>query len=274
MPEEPRSRELAPSVLRDQLLKSCDHHYQEALSADNQHGDRRRVRDGLLAASAAIRSVDTDGAVGSYVHRLLVALEHERATFLAFDVDDPDHWRAGAVRTILRELEHTAGWLLPQIRSPAGGTILIARDLLDLLEGRLPLLGGLHARDSLAPLAASMDASGRVTGEALTADCPTNVSVEGTLDQFARQFGRAFAAGRSIRAAGIFFHGRAEDRTIRAAHTMEEANALVAWLQHESGQSVQAIMLYERLVNPDGSGRDGWRYGSPTFSQVAAFPVE
>ncbi len=102
MPEEPRSRELAPSVLRDQLLKSCDHHYQEALSADNQHGDRRRVRDGLLAASAAIRSVDTDGAVGSYVHRLLVALEHERATFLAFDVDDPDHWRAGAVRTILR----------------------------------------------------------------------------------------------------------------------------------------------------------------------------
>ena len=274
MSERPRFPELAPSVLRDQLLKSCQHHYNEALANDNQQGDRRRVRDGLLAARTAIESVEAEGALGSYVHRLILALEHERATFLAFDADDPDHWRAGAVRTILRELEHTAGWLLPTLPPPTGDTILVPREVLDLLESQMPLVRALHQRGSLAPLAASMNASGEIAGTALSSEGRTDVSVESTLHQFARTFGRVFAAGQSLKAAGIFFHGHAEDRIVRAAHTVREANALVAWLQHDSGQSVQAVMLYERIVDPDGSERDEWRYGSPTFSEVAAFPVE
>jgi hypothetical protein len=270
MSEPPRPPELAPSVLRDQLLKSCQHHYNEALANDKQDADQRRVRDGLIAARTAIESVDAEGALGSYVHRLIVALEHERATFLAFDADDPDHWRSGAVRTILRELEHTAGWLLPTPPAPTGDTILVPREILELLESQLPLVRELHQRGSLAPLAASMNAHGEIAGNALSAAGRTDVSVESTLHHFSRTFGRVFAAGPSIKAAGIFFHGHAEDRIVRAAHTVREANALVVWLQHESGQSVQAVVLYER----DESAPDEWKYGSPTFSEVAAFPVD
>src|SRR5436190_4841410 len=167
-------------MLRDQLLRSCADHYQDTVSEDGSLADRRRIRDGLLAAQAAIESVEPGGALGSYVHRLIVALEHERAQFLAFDRDDPEHWRAGAVRTILRELEHTAGWLLPTARSHGSERMLVAQELIVIIEHQLPLLQQLHRSGSLAPVAATMDAAGEVTGEAFTNDEAANVPVENT----------------------------------------------------------------------------------------------
>jgi len=265
--------QIAPDMLRDQLLKSCSFHYEDSLAADDSHGDRRRIRDGLLAAKAAIESVETLGALGSYVHRLLVALEHERAQFLAFDNDDPDHWRAGAVRTILRELEHTAGWLLPSVRSQTGEKMLIAEDLVVLIERQMPALQALHRLGNLAPFAATMDETGDVSGEPFTTDVAANVPVENTLDRFARQFARAFADGEPMKAAAIFFHGRAEDGLVRAAHTADEANALVGWLQHQTGQSVQAVMAYEVKTGVNGEAA-AWEYSEPIFSEVASFPIE
>jgi hypothetical protein len=273
MTDQPQPAELAPRVLKDQLLKSCQQHYNETLAQDDRQHDRGRVRDGLLAAEAAIASVEADGALGSYVHRVIVALEHQRAEFLAFDADDPDHWRAGAVRTILRELEHTAGWLLPTAPPPQSDTILVPRDILDLLESQMPLLRALHRRGNLAPIAASMDPDGNIGADSLAAEDLTDSSVETTLYQFARRFGRALES-HALRAAGIFFHGHTEDRIVEAAHTLGTANALVAWLQHESGLSVQAVMRYERLVAAEGSEDETWRYGSPVFSVVAVFQVE
>ena len=205
MSDAPRLPDLAPAMLRDQLLRSCADHYQDTVSEDGSLADRRRIRDGLLAAQAAIESVEPGGALGSYVHRLIVALEHERAQLLAFDSDDPEHWRAGAVRTILRELEHTAGWLLPSARSQTAGTLLIAQDLLFLIERQLPLIRELHEIGSLAPVAATMDAHGEITGEAFTADVAASVPIENTLDHFARQFAQAFLGDDPIKAAAIFF---------------------------------------------------------------------
>lgn len=271
--EERPSIQIAPDMLRDQLLKSCSFHYEDSLTGDDSHGDRRRIRDGLLGAKAAIESVETGGALGSYVHRLLVALEHERAQFLAFDSDDPDHWRAGAVRTILRELEHTAGWLLPSVRSQTGEKMLVAQDLVVLIEREMPTLQELHRIGNLTPVAATMDGTGEVSGEAFTTDVAANVPVENTLDRFARQFARAFAEGEPMKAAAIFFHGRAEDGMVRAAHTPDEANAIVGWLQHETGQSVQAVLPYALRPAVNG-GPAAWEYGEPIFSEVAAFPIE
>jgi hypothetical protein len=265
--------EIAPAMLREQLLKSCAFHFEDSLSGDDSDGDRRRIRDGLRAAKAAIESVDTVGALGSYVHRLMVALEHERAQFLAFDTDDPDRWRAGAVRTILRELEHTAGWLLPTSRSQIGEKMLVSQDLLVLIERQMPLLRELHRLGSLAPVAATMDEGGEVTGEAFTNDEAANVPVENTLDRFARQFARAFADGEPIKAAAIFFHGHTADASVHAAHTIDEANAIVAWLQHQTGQSVQAVIRY-KLERVAGSDVTEWMYGEPIFSEVPAFPIE
>ena len=153
------------------------------------------------------------------------------------------------------------------------GEALVAQELIVIIEHQLPLLQQLHRSGSLAPVAATMDAAGEVTGEAFTNDEAANVPVENTVDRFARQFARAFADGAPLKAAAIFFHGHAADSIVRAAHTAEEANVLVAWLQHESGQSVQAVIPYG--VERGAAGEtDGWTYGEAIFSEVAAYPLE
>src|SRR5947207_1366404 len=68
----------------------------------------------------------------------------------------------------------------------------IHKDLHHILDGHMSFLQRLHARRSLAPLAASMDLSGKVTGTAFTVnDGHEGPSVENVLNHFAKQFREA-----------------------------------------------------------------------------------
>jgi hypothetical protein len=146
----------------------------------------------------------------------------------------------------------------------------VHEDLLHVLDGHMPLLQELHARRSLAPLAASMDHSGAVTGSALTVEEGHEApSVDFALDHFAERF-RAQFRERSIRAAAIFFHGHSRDGSIRPARTAEEANVLVAWLEHASGQAVEAVIAYRFERHPSVPGVGEWRYDPPVFSEKPA----
>jgi hypothetical protein len=143
----------------------------------------------------------------------------------------------------------------------------IHEDLLQMLEGHMPLLQTLHARRSLAPLAASMDLSGEVTGSALTVEAGHETpSVDFALNYFAEQFRTQFR-DRRIRAAAIFFHGHYQSGSVRPARTAEEANTLVAWLEHASGQSVEAVIAYRFVRHPSVPGVGEWEYDPPAISE-------
>ena len=123
----------------------------------------------------------------------------------------------------------------------------IHEDLFRLLDEHTPFLRSLHARGSFAPVAVSIGTKGEVTGHALTTERPEDdVSVEYALDHFAHRFQLALR-DEKIRAAAIFFHGCSVGDSIRPALTVDEVNTLVAWLDHVSGQSFQALIPYASL---------------------------
>lgn len=138
-------------------------------------------------------------------------------------------------------------------------------DLAQLLDSQLEFLQSLHAEGDLAPLAASMDLEGEVRGQALTvAPGHENPPIAFALNYFAERFRAAFKDGR-IRAAAVFFHGNTAGGSTRPALTREEANSLVAWLEHASGQSVQAVIGYSMEEVLPGAG--SWKYAGPVFTE-------
>ncbi len=141
----------------------------------------------------------------------------------------------------------------------------IAEDLLALLKNQWDLLVGLHQAGSLAPLAAAMNAKGEIDGLALTTKDPGAESrtVEGTIDFFREHFRKEAPAGRIV-ACAVFYHGfhgpgRGSPQ-VAPARTVDEADCIVARLDHDSGQAVTCVIQYQ--ANPDGS----WHYDPPYYA--------
>lgn len=151
--------------------------------------------------------------------------------------------------------------------SVARGNMRVHTDLLALLDSQLPLLKGLHANGSLAPVAAAMDPNGKIKGHAFVAEHghEEDLSVKNVMDYFSGKFREAFQQDKIV-AAAIFFHGRSAGQSVRPALTADQANVLVAWLDHASGQSLQAIIAYVRNFEMSGRETGGWRYGAWTFN--------
>lgn len=132
-------------------------------------------------------------------------------------------------------------------------------ELLDLLGQQLPLFQTLHLAGSLAPLAAFLDAKGEIDGMAFTSgDADTaEMTVEQAIDAFRHQF-RALAPTGRIVATAIFYHGchglGRGDAQVAAARNPEEADCIVARLDHDSGQAVTAVIQYVAEVG------GAWRY--------------
>jgi hypothetical protein len=116
-----------------------------------------------------------------------------------------------------------------------------------LINAMLPLVQQCHAEGELAPHAASMSASGEMTGEAFVVKDETAVersgSVREALAYFEGKFRKA-AQANEIVASAIFFHGVGLAEPARPAQTAEEASALVALLEHRVGESVFLVIPY------------------------------
>lgn len=120
--------------------------------------------------------------------------------------------------------------------------------MIELFDRMMPMVKHFHANAQFAPHAATMDMAGEVTGQALTTDGRTQLTLEQTIEYFEARF-RAQAQAGQILASGVFYHGsgiRPGDGivTLPPATVVEEAVALVALLEHVSGDSVFAYVPY------------------------------
>jgi hypothetical protein len=141
----------------------------------------------------------------------------------------------------------------------------IQDELLALVADQIGLLHSLHRNGSLAPVGAYMDAKGEIFGLALTTEnaTATDGSVQGTLDFFRDKFRAEAPAGR-IAACAAFYHGchgagRGQPH-VTPAQEVDQADCIVARLDHDSGQAVTCVIQYE--ANADGE----WRYAPPYYA--------
>lgn len=136
-------------------------------------------------------------------------------------------------------------------------------DLSAILEDQFDFACRLHAVRSLAPLAASMADDGEINGTALLADeedlAASEVTADDAIGIFTERFAQAARAG-AIRASAIFFHGYdSGEPPVLPAQDEDEANCIVALLDHRDGQAVYGVIGYAR-------GADGeWVYAAPRF---------
>lgn len=136
-------------------------------------------------------------------------------------------------------------------------------DLSAILEDHFDFACRLHAVRSLAPLAASMADDGEINGTALLADeeepAASDVTADDAIGIFTEKFVQAARAG-AIRASAIFFHGYdSGEPPVLPAQDEDEANCIVALLDHRDGQAVYGVIGYAR-------GADGeWVYAAPRF---------
>lgn len=136
-------------------------------------------------------------------------------------------------------------------------------DLQALIDDHWDFVLRLHHSNSLAPLAATMDLAGAITGAALLFD-PENPPVkQATADEavgiLTQQFADAARRGE-IRASAIFFHGYNDRRSAPLpAEDVADANCLVVFLDQRDGQAVAAIINY--LQDSGGT----WRYTAPAY---------
>lgn len=166
---------------------------------------------------------------------------------------------------------HDQDWLAGHMTNgniPANGHVPaseIHSDYHCILANHLPFLQDLHARNSLAPLAASLQTSGEVVGNAFTVqDGHQGPTFEHVLSHYARQFREAFRQ-QSIRAAAFFFHGCVDGNSVREARTVEEANSIVAWFEHVSSRPIEAVIFYRAGVYSLIPDAVEWTYDPPVF---------
>ena len=118
----------------------------------------------------------------------------------------------------------------------------------DLIQRVLPVVQDFHRKGMFAPHAATIDATGALTGRALTSDGTTQLSVSQSLEHFEDTFTKLARSGE-IQGAGIFYHSpgidaRAEGLSLPPASTTDECHTLVALLEHASGDSVYLLIPY------------------------------
>ncbi len=147
----------------------------------------------------------------------------------------------------------------------------------ELLATLLPFVKQFHARRQFGAHAASINNAGEVIGSALMVERDRHLSASEALNYFESTF-RESAQAREIVASGIFYHGVGLSDPARAAQTEDEAGALVALLEHQSGQSLIYVVPYlmgdgsDAGDGDDGSGDDA-DYGSDiTYLQGQLIP--
>lgn len=136
-------------------------------------------------------------------------------------------------------------------------------DLQALLDEHLGFVQQLHASNSLAPVAATMDLAGGINGAALVIDRENSDAEPGTPDDAIRLLTERFIAAAQqgeIKASAIFFHGSYDRRSAPLpAEDEADANCVVALLDHRDGPAFAAIIHY--LKDRGGT----WRYAAPIF---------
>jgi hypothetical protein len=118
----------------------------------------------------------------------------------------------------------------------------------ELIDAMLPFVQQFHAKGQLAPHAASMNATGQITGSALVTEDHRTFCVPEALAHFESTFRRAAEAGNIV-ASAVFFHGVGLGDPARPAQTSEEAQAIVALLEHRAGESVFLVTPYHMAQN-------------------------
>ena len=113
----------------------------------------------------------------------------------------------------------------------------------ELLNAMLPFVQQFHSKYQLAPHAASMNNAGEIKGSALVTKDNQSLSVAEAISHFELKFRKA-AEARAIVASAVFFHGVGLAEPAKPAQTEEEACALVALMEHRSGQSVFLVIPY------------------------------
>lgn len=118
----------------------------------------------------------------------------------------------------------------------------------EILNYMSPLVRELHSAGSLAPVAATMDKTGELNGDAYIVensdDSSANLSIQDVLDRFEKKHREAAAVGEIV-ASAIFFHGVALSEPIRPAQTYEEACTIVGLVEHIDGDSFFFVVPYE-----------------------------
>jgi hypothetical protein len=121
-------------------------------------------------------------------------------------------------------------------------------ELDELIHRVLPVVQEFHRKGMFSPHAATVNMAGELAGYALTTDGTTQLSVAQTIEHFESKFaGQAKLS--EIRGSGIFYHSpgvsAVENRVILPpANTTDECRAVVALLEHSSGDSVYLLLPY------------------------------
>lgn len=118
----------------------------------------------------------------------------------------------------------------------------------ELIHRMLPVVQDFHSKGMFAPHAASVNSGGELTGQALTTDGSTQLSVSQAIEHFETTFAAKATAGQ-IRATGIFYHSPglvtdADGLSAPPANTTDECRTIVGLLEHASGDSVYLLIPY------------------------------
>lgn len=117
-----------------------------------------------------------------------------------------------------------------------------------LIHRVLPVVQDFHRKAMFSPHAATINMAGELAGHALTTEGTTQLSVAQTIEHFERKFAGQAKLGE-IRGSAIFYHspgvGAVENRvSLPPANTTEQCRAVVALLEHSSGDSVYLLLPY------------------------------
>ena len=114
----------------------------------------------------------------------------------------------------------------------------------------LPVVQDFHRKAMFAPHAATIDASGELSGHTLTTDGSTSLSVAQAIEHFESKFSLQ-AQSREIQAMGIFYHslgidGSVERFSLPPANIMDECRTVVALLEHANRKAFQGIYSHAK----------------------------
>jgi hypothetical protein len=118
----------------------------------------------------------------------------------------------------------------------------------ELIHRVLPVVQDFHSKGMFSPHAATINNAGELSGHALTTDGKTQLSVAQTIEHFENKFSGQANSGE-IRATGIFYHSPGLDASgnrvsLPPAGNTDECRAIVALLEHSSGESVYLLVPY------------------------------
>ena len=127
----------------------------------------------------------------------------------------------------------------------------VPEDLMEIYKETYPILIHLHEQQSLAPYAVSMSTEGKIQGEALVIEDGKEITVEFALDHFTKELREKAKLG-NITASAIFYHGHINKSEYRPAQTVDEANAIIGYLENKTKSLV--------FILPYFYAQDSWNY--------------